>query len=107
MKDYYTSKNDISIVILRYFNPMGAHETSIIGEEPRNNPNNLMLYIYQLTAEKINKLNIFGSDYPTPDGSCIRDYIHITDLVQGHISSLEAHNNDPGVQVYNLGKVKA
>ncbi|MCL2698479.1 MAG: UDP-glucose 4-epimerase GalE [Oscillospiraceae bacterium] len=99
--DLHDSDNDWNITLLRYFNPVGAHESGKLGEDPNGIPNNLMPIILQAAAGKIPQLSVCGNDYPTPDGTCIRDYIHVEDLAAGHIAALE-HMKD-GVQVYNLG----
>lgn len=94
----------LDITILRYFNPVGAHPSGLLGENPRGVPNNLMPYISQVAAGRLPKLKVFGGDYPTPDGSCIRDYIHIQDLAHGHILALKHQsNNGTAISTYNLG----
>ena len=93
----------LSSVILRYFNPIGAHASGIICESPRGIPNNLMPYIIQVAAGKLPELNIFGNDYPTADGTGIRDYIHVVDLAKGHVEALKYCENNTGVEVFNLG----
>ena len=103
LKDLYSSDNSWSIVILRYFNPTGCHKTSLIGESPKGKPNNLMPYIAKVASGELDILNIFGSDYDTPDGTGIRDYIHVVDLAIGHILALEKLNSIPGVHIFNLG----
>ncbi|GAB6190172.1 UDP-glucose 4-epimerase GalE [Marinitoga arctica] len=103
LKDLYISDNDWSIALLRYFNPIGAHESGRIGEDPNGIPNNLMPYITQVAVGKREKLYVFGNDYDTHDGTGVRDYIHVVDLVIGHIKALEKIINDTGVKVYNLG----
>lgn len=103
LKDLADSDPRWSIAILRYFNPIGAHESGLIGEEPTGIPNNLMPYILQVAIGKIRHLNIYGNDYPTKDGTGIRDYIHVVDLANGHLKALEKLNHSKGVQVYNLG----
>ena len=90
-----------SVALLRYFNPVGAHESGLIGEAPQGIPNNLMPYITQVAKGKLEKLKVFGNDYPTVDGTGVRDYIHVMDLAEGHVVALE--NLNAGVQVYNLG----
>ncbi|HPT77082.1 MAG: UDP-glucose 4-epimerase GalE [Epulopiscium sp.] len=92
---------DFSVSILRYFNPIGAHESGLIGELPKGIPNNLMPYITQVAKGKLEKLKIFGNDYPTIDGTGVRDYIHVMDLAEGHVAALEKIR--PGIHVYNLG----
>ena len=92
-----------SVVLLRYFNPIGAHKSGLIGEDPRGIPNNLMPYITQVAVGKLPKLGVFGNDYPTPDGTCIRDYIHVLDLATGHVKALERLKKNAGLDIYNLG----
>jgi len=91
------------IILLRYFNPAGAHESGLIGEDPNGIPNNLIPYINQVAIGKLKQLSIYGNDYHTPDGTGIRDYIHVVDLVKGHIQALKKIDNLPGCQAYNLG----
>ncbi|MDR0490317.1 MAG: UDP-glucose 4-epimerase GalE [Oscillospiraceae bacterium] len=93
----------LSAVILRYFNPVGAHSSGLIGESPQGIPNNLMPFIMQVAVGKLPELNVFGSDYPTRDGTGIRDYIHVTDLARGHVGALEYCRDNDGVEVFNLG----
>ncbi len=95
---------NFSLSILRYFNPIGAHKSGLIGEEPNGIPNNLMPYITKVAKKVLPKLNVFGDDYDTPDGSCIRDYIHVVDLAKGHLKALEKIKE--GVNIYNLGRGK-
>jgi UDP-glucose 4-epimerase len=101
------NSNPWKIALLRYFNPVGAHPSGLIGEDPNGIPNNLMPYISQVAVGKLKQLSVFGNDYPTPDGTGIRDYIHVVDLVKGHIKALEALANDSfslgGCKAYNLG----
>lgn len=104
IKDYISSKSNYSCAVLRYFNPIGAHETGEIGEDPKGIPNNLMPFITQVASGKRERLSIFGSDYDTPDGTCIRDYIHVVDLARGHLAAL--NNIKAGYNVYNLGSGK-
>ena len=92
-----------NVVILRYFNPIGAHESGLIGEDPNGIPNNLMPYITQVAVGKLDKLHVFGDDYATPDGTGVRDYIHVVDLAKGHVKALKAIEENCGVAVYNLG----
>ncbi len=94
---------EFSMILLRYFNPVGAHESGLIGEDPRGIPNNLMPYLTQVAVGRLPKLNIFGNDYPTPDGTCVRDYIHVVDLALGHVAALAHCKDQPGVHIYNLG----
>ena len=100
LRDIYVSDNEWNITLLRYFNPIGAHESGLIGEEPNGIPNNLMPYIVKVAAGQLPYLNVFGNNYPTHDGTGVRDYIHVCDLAVGHIKALE---NLGGVRVYNLG----
>ena len=93
----------LNVVLLRYFNPIGAHESGMIGEDPSGIPNNLMPYICQVAAGKLERLNVFGDDYPTPDGTGVRDYIHVCDLAAGHLAALEYAKDHPGTEVINLG----
>ena len=92
-----------SAVILRYFNPIGAHESGLIGELPKGVPNNLMPFVSQTAAGKHERVNVFGDDYETPDGTCIRDYIHVVDLAQGHVAACEYAMSNNGVEIFNLG----
>lgn len=103
LRDLYISDNDYSIAVLRYFNPVGAHESGLIGEDPNGIPNNLVPYIVKVSTGELPHLNIFGNDYDTKDGTGIRDYIHITDLARGHISALKYIMNNKGIDFYNLG----
>ena len=102
LQDLYVSDNSWSIVILRYFNPIGAHKSGLIGENPNGIPNNLMPYIVKVASKELPKLNVFGDDYDTPDGTGVRDYIHVVDLALGHLKALNKID-DPGVHIYNLG----
>ena len=92
-----------SVTLLRYFNPVGAHPSGRIGEDPNGIPNNLLPFISQVAIGKREALSIFGDDYPTPDGTGVRDYIHVVDLARGHLAALNTHGTDPGVHTYNLG----
>lgn len=103
LRDLYTSDNDYSIAVLRYFNPVGAHKSGLIGEDPNGIPNNLVPYIVKVATGELSHLNIFGDDYNTPDGTGVRDYIHISDLAKGHICALEYIMNNKGIDFYNLG----
>jgi len=103
LSDVYKADNDFSIAILRYFNPVGAHESGMIGEDPNGIPNNLVPYIVKVANKELPHLNIFGNDYDTPDGTGVRDYIHVVDLALGHIKALEYINNRKGIDCYNLG----
>ncbi len=102
LKDLYNSDNSYNIMVLRYFNPIGAHISGTIGEDPNGIPNNLMPYISQVAIGKLEKLSVFGNDYDTVDGTGVRDYIHVVDLAIGHIKALE-HIENAGYKVYNLG----
>lgn len=95
-----------NVVLLRYFNPIGAHKSGLIGENPNGIPNNLMPYITQVAVGKLKELNVFGNDYDTPDGTGVRDYIHVVDLATGHVKALKAIENKCGLAVYNLGTGK-
>lgn len=103
LQDLYVSDNDWNIALLRYFNPVGAHKSGMIGEDPNGIPNNLVPYISKVAIGTLEKLSIFGDDYDTPDGTGVRDYIHVVDLALGHIKTLEKLFTDPGVVIYNLG----
>ncbi|KRF60807.1 UDP-glucose 4-epimerase [Bacillus sp. Soil768D1] len=103
LRDLYISDPNWSIAILRYFNPIGAHVSGQIGEDPNGIPNNLMPYITQVAIGKITELHVFGDDYPTVDGTGVRDYIHVVDLAQGHVKALEKILKGSGVEAYNLG----
>ena len=103
LRDLYISDNDWSIALLRYFNPIGAHVSGLIGENPKGIPNNLMPYIVKVANKELDELSIFGNDYNTPDGTGVRDYIHVVDLAKGHIKAIEKILKDKGVDAYNLG----
>lgn len=103
LKDVYTADNRFNVALLRYFNPIGAHESGLIGENPNGIPNNLMPYITQVAIGKLDYLRVFGDDYATPDGTGIRDYIHVVDLAKGHLLALKKLESKPGVVIYNLG----
>lgn len=103
LRDLYVADNQWDIAILRYFNPVGAHKSGEIGEDPNGIPNNLMPFISQVAVGKRDKLTIFGNDYPTDDGTGVRDYIHVIDLANGHLKALEKLNQNPGCVTYNLG----
>lgn len=104
LKDIVCANPYFSVSILRYFNPVGAHESGLIGEAPNGIPNNLMPYVTQVAKGKLEKLRVFGNDYPTVDGTGVRDYIHVVDLAEGHVAALE--NLSEGVHIYNLGTGK-
>jgi len=103
LNDYAANHKDANIAILRYFNPIGAHESGLIGEDPQGIPNNLMPYITQVAVGKRPFLNIFGNDYKTHDGTGVRDYIHVVDLASGHLAALKKLETKPGLVIYNLG----
>lgn len=102
MQDLWKADNEWNIILLRYFNPVGAHESGLIGEDPKGIPNNLMPFVAQVASGKLSCINVFGDDYDTPDGTGVRDYIHVVDLALGHIAAIE-NCNDSGVHIYNLG----
>lgn len=103
LRDLHVADNEWNVVLLRYFNPIGAHSSGLIGENPNGVPNNLMPYITQVAAGKLKELHVFGNDYPTPDGTGVRDYIHVVDLAKGHVKALKAIDDKCGIEVYNLG----
>ena len=102
LKDLFRSDERWNIALLRYFNPVGAHPSGRIGEDPKGIPNNLMPYVAQVASGKLKKIGVFGNDYPTPDGTGVRDYIHVVDLAKGHVAAIEKLKT-PGVHIYNLG----
>ena len=107
LKDVYKSDTTWDICILRYFNPIGSHESGIIGEEPQGRPNNLMPYIVRVASGELEELSVFGNDYNTPDGTGVRDYIHVVDLAKGHIKALKKLEKEKsGIYIYNLGTGK-
>ncbi|GAB6766939.1 UDP-glucose 4-epimerase GalE [Bacillus cereus] len=106
MRDVAKADDEWSIALLRYFNPFGAHQSRRIGEDPNGIPNNLMPYVTQVAVGKLKELNIFGNDYPTKDGTGVRDYIHVVDLAKGHVKALEKVLKTKGVEAYNLGTGK-
>ncbi|MFZ2574805.1 MAG: UDP-glucose 4-epimerase GalE, partial [Trichococcus flocculiformis] len=103
LQDVAFADSEWSIALLRYFNPIGAHESGLIGEDPTGIPNNLMPYITQVAVGKLPRLSVFGDDYDTPDGTGVRDYIHVVDLALGHIKALDKIKETEGVGIYNLG----
>ena len=103
LTDIQKADHSWNVILLRYFNPIGAHKSGKIGENPNGIPNNLMPYITQVAVGKLPKLGVFGNDYPTPDGTCIRDYIHVLDLATGHVKALERLKKNAGLDIYNLG----
>lgn len=105
LRDLYASDPDWTIALLRYFNPVGAHESGLIGEDPRGIPNNLVPFVAQVASGRLKKIRVFGNDFPTPDGTGVRDYIHVVDLAKGHLAVMEKLQKS-GVYVYNLGTGK-
>lgn len=103
LQDMAVAHSDWSVILLRYFNPVGAHISGMIGESPQGIPNNLMPYISQVAVGKLDKLRVFGDDYPTVDGTGVRDYIHVCDLAEGHVCALEKLAGKAGTHIYNLG----
>lgn len=106
LKDLHAAEPDWNMSILRYFNPVGAHPSGLIGEDPADIPNNLMPYIAQVAVGRLKKLSIFGDDYDTPDGTGVRDFIHVVDLARGHVAALRKLAEEPGYMVHNLGTGK-
>ena len=103
LKDLYISNNKWNIILLRYFNPVGAHKSGLIGEDPSDIPNNIMPYIMKVATNEYDMVHVFGDDYDTKDGTGVRDYIHVVDLALGHIKALEYLNTNPGLDIFNLG----
>jgi len=103
LRDLHAADSGWQVALLRYFNPVGAHESGQIGEDPNGIPNNLFPFIAQVAVGKLKELQVFGNDYPTPDGTGVRDYIHVTDLARGHLRALEKLRTQPGLVTYNLG----
>ena len=103
LTDIRTSDPEWNVILLRYFNPIGAHPSGMIGEDPKGIPNNLVPYIAQVAIGKLEKLNVFGDDYDTPDGTGVRDYIHVVDLARGHVNAIRKLEDKEGVSVFNLG----
>ncbi len=106
MKDACTANPELCVSILRYFNPIGAHESGLIGEDPRGIPNNLLPYVAKVAAGKLPYLNVFGNDYPTPDGTGVRDYIHVVDLALAHLKALDRTEKVKGIEYFNIGTGK-
>lgn len=106
LKDLTIADADFSAIVLRYFNPIGAHKSGLLGENPQGIPNNLMPYIVRVATKKLKELNIYGADYATKDGTGVRDYIHVVDLAQGHLKALEKASQITGIHYYNLGTGK-
>lgn len=103
LRDIAKAEPQLNIAILRYFNPVGAHKSGTIGEDPNGIPNNLMPYITKVAIGELKQLRVFGNDYPTHDGTGVRDYIHVVDLALGHVKAIEKLNDNPGIAIYNLG----
>ena len=106
LQDIQKADSEWNVILLRYFNPIGAHKSGLIGENPSGIPNNLMPYITQVAVGKREELGVFGNDYPTPDGTCIRDYVHVVDLAIGHVKALKRIEEKAGLCIYNLGTGK-
>ena len=106
LTDLHTADSEWNILLLRYFNPIGAHESGLIGEDTKGIPNNLLPYVAQVAIGKLKEVGVFGNDYDTPDGTGVRDYIHVVDLARGHVAALNKLWEKPGVKVYNLGTGK-
>lgn len=106
LTDLQAARPGWSVSLLRYFNPVGAHPSGRLGEDPSGTPNNLMPYVARVAAGKLPKVAVFGGDYPTADGTGVRDFVHVVDLAEGHLAALDRHQGDPGVHVYNLGTGK-
>lgn len=103
LRDFYVADPEWNIILLRYFNPIGAHKSGLIGEDPKGIPNNLTPYITQVAVGKLKEVGVFGNDYNTPDGTGVRDYIHVVDLAIGHVKALKKLEEEPKVRTYNLG----
>lgn len=103
LTDLYVGDDEWNVVLLRYFNPIGAHESGLIGEDPKGIPNNLLPYVAQVAVGKLESVGVFGDDYPTHDGTGVRDYIHVCDLASGHVAALNWMNGKTGVEIFNLG----
>ena len=103
LMDIQKSDPEWNVILLRYFNPIGAHKSGMIGEDPKGIPNNLLPYVAQVAIGKLECVGVFGNDYDTPDGTGVRDYIHVVDLAKGHVKALEKFKEDKGVRIYNLG----
>ncbi len=106
LMDFNVADPEWNVILLRYFNPIGAHKSGMIGEDPNGIPNNLMPYITKVATKQLERLNVWGNDYPTPDGTGVRDYIHVVDLAKGHVKALKKIVENPGVKIYNLGTGK-
>lgn len=103
MKDIYAADNSWNVILLRYFNPIGAHKSGLMGEDPEGIPNNLLPYIAKVAIGQLDHVNVFGNDYATKDGTGVRDYIHVVDLADGHVKAVEKIAENPGLKIYNLG----
>lgn len=103
LTDVHTADKEWNVILLRYFNPIGAHPSGLIGEDPKGIPNNLVPYITQVAIGKLKEVSVFGNDYDTPDGTGVRDYIHVVDLARGHVNAIQKLQDKEGVSVYNLG----
>ena len=103
LTDIHTADPEWNVILLRYFNPIGAHKSGLIGEDPKGIPNNLLPYVTQVAVGKLECLGVFGNDYNTPDGTCVRDYIHVVDLADGHVKAIDYIFSNPGLDVINLG----
>ena len=103
LSDLWQSDNRWHVMLLRYFNPIGAHESGLIGEDPKGIPNNLLPYVAQVASGKLEKVHVFGNDYDTPDGTGVRDYIHVVDLAKGHVAAIKGMDQVSGVGIFNLG----
>ncbi len=106
LTDLHTADEEWNIILLRYFNPIGAHKSGLIGEDPKGIPNNLLPYVAQVAIGKLECVGVFGDDYDTPDGTGVRDYIHVVDLALGHVKAIDKIKEKPGVKIYNLGTGK-
>lgn len=106
LTDIHTSDPDWNVILLRYFNPIGAHKSGKIGEAPNGIPNNLLPYVAQVAVGKLEYVRVFGNDYDTPDGTGVRDYIHVVDLAKGHVNAVNKIKENPGIKIYNLGTGK-
>lgn len=106
LTDFHTADKEWNVILLRYFNPIGAHKSGKIGEDPKGIPNNLLPYVAQVAIGKLECLGVFGDDYDTPDGTGVRDYIHVVDLARGHVKAIDKIKENPGVKIYNLGTGK-
>ena len=106
LTDLHTSDPEWNVILLRYFNPIGAHKSGLIGEDPKGIPNNLLPYVAQVAIGKLQCVGVFGNDYDTPDGTGVRDYIHVVDLALGHVKAIDKIKENPGVKIYNLGTGK-